>query len=167
MESEAQGMTPPTVVIRRRASALAWWLLAAMVVVAASVFFVLDSRGHPLSWAFLGVSVAAAGYFAGQLLPGAVVVTFDQDVLRARTYWRRVEVPWEEIRLAHVRRVAGDPVLAVEVREPSPSGDSVRHRVIAVLLPVGADLDAVHDFLERRLGRRSPLRPPTTVRPLT
>lgn len=134
----------------RGTAAATWWSLLGLALVASGVFFVVDSGGHPLAWLALALFALVAAYFLVPLLvPGALSIRLDHDALRARTFLRRVEIAWDEVRLARVRRVAGDLVLRLDVGR-DPDGDVT---AVTVPLPVGADLAALHRFLARRLGR--------------
>ena len=158
---------PVPVLLTRGTARAAWWSLLSLALVAAGVFLIVDSGGHPGAWIALVAFAVPAGFFVLQLVwPGATAVRLDLDAFRSRTIFWRTEVPWEQVHLARVRRVAGDPVLALEVRQPSPTGDDWRNRVIAVLLPIGCDLEPLHAFLEARLGSGSRLPSPRTLRPL-
>ena len=144
-----------------------WWSFLSLLLLAAGVFLIIDSGGHPGAWIALVAFAVPAAFFLIQLVwPGATAVRLDEDAFRSRTLFWRTEVPWDHVHLARVRRVAGDPVLALEIREPSPTGDEWRNRVVAVLLPIGCDLDRLHTFLEARLGHGNRLRAPRTLRPL-
>ena len=147
-EHQAHLEVEPVTLRPRLGAAVTWSVLGALLV-AAGAFFVLDSSGHPIAWATLALFLAVALYFLAQLVSARVsVVELDREHLRARTYGRRTEVAWDDVHVATVRRVAGDPVLVLDVRDPNGRQD-----VIGVLLPVGCDLDALHDFLAARLGR--------------
>lgn len=122
------------------------WAAAGVVLLASGVWLVLDSEGAPLSWVAVSVFGAAAAYFLLQVLaPSLFTVVCDDHGLRARTPWRTLDVGWDQIDLASVERFAGDPLLRLHVRTPAPE-------VVDLLLPVGADVWALHDFLRQRLG---------------
>ena len=140
-------------ILRPRWSAAAAWGTLGLALIASGVYFVSDSRGHPLSWALLGAFLAVGGYYAAQaVVPGLVEVRLERDYVRSNLFGFKRRVSWEHVHVARVRRVGGDPMLHLEVREPSVSGDDFRHRVIAIVLPVGCDLGALHRFLAIRLG---------------
>lgn len=150
------------VVLRRKAAAAAWWTLVGISVTAAGIFFVVDSRGHPVAWASVVAFSVPTLYFLLQLVwSGSVEVRLDADALRSRSPLGRRSVAWEDVHIAKVRRIFGDPFLVVDVRRPDGDLDRMR-----VPLPVGADLDRVHGFLRERLGRGSRLRSPGPLRPL-
>lgn len=129
-----------------------WSGLAAALLVAAG-WLVADSRGHPLSWALLVATLVASSYFFVQLVsPDTVRVTLGSAGIDAAAFGRRVSVAWDAVHVARVRQVAGEPVLALEIREQGPSGHPSPRRVVGVLLPLGSDVDALHAALERRLG---------------
>jgi hypothetical protein len=141
------------VTVRPRPASASWWTLLGAALVAAGVFLVLDTSGHPAAWAALALFVPVAAFFTAQLVaPGAVAVHLDAEGLVARAPWRRTRVRWDDVHLARVRRVAGDPVLVLEIRQPASDGPASQD-VVGILLPVGADLQALHSFLEQRLGR--------------
>lgn len=137
-----------SVELRRDPTATAWWSLLGSALIAAGVFFVVDSDGHPVAWAALVIFVVVAAYFVSQLVaPTVTAVRLTHDELRARCFLRTVEVPWDDVRLARVGRRFGEPVLTLDL-DPGAADRRVR-----LLLPVGCDLDRLHGFLSRRLGR--------------
>lgn len=150
------------VVLRRNAAVAAWWSLLGTSLTSAGVFFVVDSDGHPVAWALLVVFALPSLYFLAQLLwPGSVEVRLGPERLRSRSPVGRRSVGWDEVHVAKVRRILGDPVLVVDVRRPDGELDRLR-----ILLPVGVDLGRLHGFLEARLGRGSRLPTPGSLRPL-
>lgn len=137
------------IILRRNVAVAAWWVFLGASVTAAGVFFVVDSEGHPVAWGLAVVFSVPTLYFLLQLLwPGSVEVRLDRDGLRSRSPLGRRSVRWDDVHVAKVRRIFGDPFLVVDVRRPDGNLDRTR-----VPLPVGADLDRVHAFLEERLGR--------------
>ncbi len=133
------------------------WTLAVLVLLTAGAWFVVDSHGHPFAWLAVAVFVAVGSFFVGQLVaPGAFALHLDETGLEARLLWQHVDVAWDVVHVARVRRVIGDPILELHVREPSPTGDPWRTRAIGVLLPVGYDAPALHAFLAARLGVGGP-----------
>ena len=154
----------PLVLKTRPAAAASWGILGAALI-AAGVYFVVDSHGHPAAWSAMIAFGAIGGFFALQaLVPGLVQVRLEPDSIVARAFGYRQRVPWDQIHVARVRRVAGDPFLQLEVREPSPTGDAWRHRLVGVLLPIGCDLPALHRFLAAKLGTGP--RAPRSITPL-
>lgn len=150
------------VVLRRKVAAAGWWTLLGTAAIAAGVFFVVDSHGHPVAWVLAVLFSVPTVYFLLQLLwPGSVEVRLDRDGLRSRSPLGRRSVAWEDVHVAKVRRILGDPFLVVDVRRSD--GDLDRTRIP---LPVGADLDRLHVFLRERLGRGSRLPSPGSLRPL-
>lgn len=124
------------------------WAGAGALLVAMTYWLVIDSAGHPLAWVVLAVALAVAGWFTLQaVVPDYFTVICDRWSCRGRVLWYRLEVPWEAIHLARIRTAAGEPLLQLVIRH----GGEQRHPV-ALLLPVGADLDALHAALGARLG---------------
>lgn len=113
------------------------------VAVGIGVFLVVRSVDL-LSVAFLVVSLVAAGYYVAQLvLPGMFRVDVDVEGIRGRWLWRSLQVPWPLVRRAAVRDVVGESVLQIQLESGQQFG---------LLLPVGADVAALHDTLASRLG---------------
>lgn len=136
-------------VIRPDAGAALRWSMAGVGLVLVAVWLARDSGA--LGWVALGVAIAIAGYFVLQLVaPGWFEVVCDDRGLRGRNLLHRIDAPWEAIHLARVSHVAGDPLLTVTTRGRYESTTA------SLLLPVGVDLDALHDVLSRRLGRGAP-----------
>lgn len=142
--------------------AAARWSFWAAVYVAASIWFVVDSFGHPIAWVSLVAGVAILGWFLLQLvLPTWFQVTFDPDVLWVRQAWRRFSLDWDEVYVVHVRHFFGDPYLEVQRRDGTalePDGRTF------VPLPVGTDEKRIHRFLAARLGHGA--LPPVKLAPL-
>lgn len=131
------------------------WAAAAVLLVTMAIWIIADTGGAVLAWIGLAVAIAVALYFAIPLVaPRATTVVLDPDRVHGRSYHATVDVPWDVVQVARVTRVAGESILELHVREPSTTGDPWRTRAVGILLPVGADTAALHDFLERRLGRR-------------
>lgn len=132
------------------------WTGGGLLLVAMCAWIVADAGGAVPAWVGLAVAVAVTGYFAVPVLaPGLATLVLDADGVRGRSYHLPVEVPWSQVQIARVVEVAGEPVLQLHLREPSPHGDPWRTRAVGVLLPLGCDLGALHAFLAARLGRRS------------
>ncbi len=137
---------------RRRAVA---WTVAALILVAMCVWFVGDSRGAVVAWVALAASVAVAlAFLVPVIAPELTTVVLDQEGVRGRSYHARVDLRWEEVLVADVVTVAGEPILQLHVRVPSATGDPWRTQAVGILLPLGCDLAALHAFLAARLGRR-------------
>lgn len=129
-----------------RAATLAW-AAAGVLLVAIGVWFVLDSGGAPLAWVAVAVFGAIAAYFLLQAVaPSLFTVVADDDGVRGRNLMHPIDVRWSEIVHADVDRFLGDPMLQLQVR------DGPGTRPVDLLLPVGADLPALHAFLRARLG---------------
>lgn len=150
------------IVLRRKTATAGRWAALGLSVTAAGVFFVIDSHGHPVAWVLAVVFCLPTLYFLGQFVwPGLVEVRLGPHELRSRSPLGRRAVAWDDVHVAKIRRIFGDPFLVVDVRRPEGDLDRMR-----IPLPVGADLDPVHAFLAERLGRGSRLPPPGSLRPL-
>lgn len=154
---------PPTPLeLRPDRREVARWVAGSTAALAVFVWAFVDSAGHPLAWVALTFGVIVAAYFVLQLVaPSRFVVRLEADVLTARFAWSSATVSWDDVNVARVSSLAGEPYLELEVR------DHEARRVVShgVLLPVGCDLAALHAFLARRLGRGG-LRPPRTFTPI-
>lgn len=145
-------MEDEPLVIRPDAGAALRWSMVGVALVLVATWLARDAG--PLGWIALGVAIALAGYFVLQLVaPGLFQIVCDHHGLHGRTLLQRVDAPWESIHLARVSRIAGDPLLTVTVR------DRYESTTAGLLLPVGADLEALHGVLGRRLGRGVPSEP--------
>lgn len=147
-------------VLRRATGDALLWSLLGVLLVCGAILLVANADGHPLAWLLLALSTGAAGWFAVQLLaPDAVRVELDHDGVRARTFGWPIRVAWDQVHLARVRRIVGEPVLELEVRHDPGRAPGGPGRQRLILLPVGADLAPLHAFLEGRLGRAPYARP--------
>jgi hypothetical protein len=141
------------VVLRPSRAAAGGWSATALITLAVAGWIVVDSRGAVLAWLFATLVALVSVFFLWQfLLPGRFEVRLGSDDLEATLPWGHRRVAWEHVRLARVVRVTGEPILELHVTGGS-GGDT---RPVGVLLPLGADLDALHGFLEARLGRAHP-----------
>ena len=140
-------MERPARLVLRPARGLATaWAVAGAGLLASGVWLVVDSGGAPLAWVAIAVFAAVASYFVLQaLVPAWFTLVCDEDGIRGRTPWRAFHVAWSDVDLAGVERFAGDPLLRLHVHEPVPD-------VIDVLLPVGADVPSLHEYLRLQLG---------------
>lgn len=135
------------------------WTLVGMALMTMGAWLVVDSRGALPAVAALAIFVVTAVFFALQLaVPQVFRVRLDPDWLQARVLWRRVRVPWDAVRLARVVTRLGDPWLVVDVqvargRGPGRGPGPVETERIGIMLPLGADLDALRAWLSARLGR--------------
>lgn len=148
----------------RPGRAAAGWSAASLPLVAAGGWFVADSNGAPVAWLVCGLFVAVAAFFLAQLVaPRLFTVRLDAEGIQVRLPWQRVEVAWDRVVLARVRRSGGDPSLRLYIQEdavsdgepPGARGDTPDDRpahVVDVLLPVGGDLRALHRALAHHLG---------------
>lgn len=135
-----------TLVLRPDFGAALRWSMAGVGLLLLAAWFVHDLGA--VGWIAVGVAVAVAGYFVLQLVaPSQFEIVCDRAGLRGRNLMHRIEAPWESIHVARVSDVAGDGVLTVTVRGPYESATG------SLLLPVGADVDALHRALAARLGR--------------
>jgi hypothetical protein len=140
-----------TLTLRADRTTAAVWSVAALLLVAGSVWIVRDSRGALLAWIGFVLAIAVTAYFALQLVvPRALRLELDQDGIEGHLLGHTTRVRWDDVKVARVTVVAGDPILELHVRR---DGDT---EPVGVLLPLGCDLDALHAFLEARLGRTRP-----------
>jgi hypothetical protein len=116
-------------------------------VIAVSLWIVIDSGGHGLALALLVAGVVVSVKFVAELtVPGAFTWRLDDDGLEARSGLRQVRVEWGDVLLAQVVTSAGDPALRLDL------GGRGLETSRTLLLPVGADLTALHEALARHLG---------------
>lgn len=149
----------PPLVLRPARLLAAVWTALGTAGIAGAVWIVRDSSGAPLAWLLLAaLCLLTVVVLVPLVAPGLVTLTLDEDGLSGRVYGRRVVARWEDVAVARVTEVAGEPIL--ELHEVDPDGrprPNGEQPTVArgILLPLGADLDALDRFLARRLGRRS------------
>ncbi|MBW3619195.1 MAG: hypothetical protein KY461_03040 [Actinobacteria bacterium] len=132
-----------------------WWAGWSLLLVALTLVLAIASGGGVIEWIAVAVAMAVALYFVIPVAsPATTTLVFDARGVRGRMYHVPVAVDWDPVQVARVVRVVGEPVLELHVREPSPQGDPWRTRAFGVLLPIGADLDALQTFLDGRSGLR-------------
>ena len=67
--------------------------------------------------------------------------------------WQRLRLPWQSVHLARVTRVVGEDLLELwATADPADTSPRPPMRTVSILLPIGADLDALHALLAARLG---------------
>lgn len=142
--------------------ALAWTVIG-MVASGLAGWLVADTGGHALAVALLiACALVTAPPVAQLVAPGAFTWHLDDQGLVVRRLHRRLEVAWSQVALARVVRRSGDPALELHLRAddgPVPSSPpagarpAVEGDTLTLVLPLGADLDALHRALELRLGR--------------
>lgn len=142
--------------LRPDRGAAAGWTAGGGALVALGAWLVADSGGLALAWVALAVFVSLGLFFGLQLVaPQWYTITLDEFGCHGRTLWHAADVPWEAVRVARVWHLAGDPMLELHL------GDGDDGRAVGLLLPVGADVDALHRFLEIRLGKLDEAGPDT------
>jgi hypothetical protein len=134
------------------ARAVAWAVLA-LVLVAITLALAVTSDGGTVEWIGAGIAIAVAVFFVVPIVaPHLTTLVLDGEGVTGRSYHTAVEVSWDVVHVARVVRVAGEPLLELHVRERSPIGDPWRTRAVGILLPIGADIAAVEEFLAHRPG---------------
>ena len=127
-----------------RGRAVAWSLVAVLVMLAAA-WFLADAGSRLFAIGFLLVAAVPFVFFVTQLVaPQQFTVRLEPDELEIQQFWRHRTIAWEHVQEARVVRSGGEP--ALQVFAPQDGG------TITVVLPLGADLDALHRFLKARLG---------------
>lgn len=140
-------------VILRPNPVTAWrWSAVGVAASALAAWIAIDARDSLLAWGFLALCLVLSSYVVAQLLlPGRFEVHLDGAAIDVRLPWQQVRVPWDRVHLARVVTVTGEPVLELHVWETDGIADAPR--ATGILLPLGADLPALHQVLERQLGR--------------
>jgi hypothetical protein len=142
-------------VILRPNAVTAWrWSAIGVAATALAAWIAIDAGDSLLAWGFLALCLVLTTYVVAQLVvPGRFEIHLDGAAIDVRLPWQRVRVPWDHVHLARVVTVTGEPVLELHVWE---TDDITRApRATGILLPLGADLPALHQTLERQLGRWS------------
>lgn len=142
-----------TAVILEPDRATAWrWTLVGIATIALATWIAVDARTSLLAWGFVALCVVLSSYVVLQLvLPDRFQLRLDAAAIEVRLLWQHRRIPWERVHLARVVTVTGEPVLELHVWGDDPAQGAPR--ATGVLLPLGADLDVLHEVLERRLGR--------------
>lgn len=163
MESrEAPGVDPggaPLVLVREGRAATAWGIPALMLLVAGT-WLLLDARGGLLGvLSFVVFALVAGVFLVPWLAPDRHLVRFDDEGVTFVVPWRTRLVPWSRVQTVRLSRLAGDPFLEVEALD-----DRGRVESIGMLLPVGADVAAAHEWLRARQSS-APFPDPATAPP--
>lgn len=127
-----------------------------------ALWIALDATASVLAWAFLALCLVVTSYVALQLaLPGRFLLHLDAVGVEVHLPWQRARVAWSRVHVARVVSVAGEPVLELHVWDVDDPAQ-VQPRATGILLPVGADLDALHAALAHHLGVAPSPAPDTT-----
>lgn len=128
------------------------WTGVGLLAAVLALWVALDARDSVLAWAFVALCLVVTSYVGIQLVrPDRFVLQLDPGGVEVRLPWQRARVPWSRVHVARVVNVAGEPVLELHVWDLDDPAQSTP-RATGILLPVGADLDALHAGLEHHLG---------------
>ena len=154
------------VTLRPDRGVAARWTLVGMATIGVAIWIAVDAEDSVLAWAFVALCLVVTAYVVIQLVrPARFLVHLDPSGLEAALPWQHLRVPWHRVHLARVVRVTGEPVLELHVWDAEdPAQDTPR--ATGILLPLGADLDRLHQQLALHLGRAEdpvprPTHPPT------
>lgn len=137
--------------------ATAWrWTLVGAAAVGLAVWIAVDARTSVLAWTFVALCMVVSSYVVLQLVaPGRFQLRMDAAAIEVSMPWRHRRIPWQRIHQARVLTVTGEPVLELHLWDPDePAQDSPRPT--GVVVPLGADLNLLHEMLDRHLGRAEP-----------
>ena len=138
-----------------RAVAARWTAIGAVACLLA-LWVALDARDSVLAWAFLALCLVVSSFVALQLArPDRFELRLDPAGIEVTLPWQRARVPWSRVHVARVVTVAGEPVLELHVWDVDDPAQA-QPRATGMLLPVGADLEALHGALEHHLGVAEP-----------
>lgn len=147
----SEGDTPT--ILRPSASLAGRWAAVGLLATLLAVWGAVASGTSLLAWGLVAVAVLLTAPVAAQwLLPDRFVVALDDTAAEVQMPWQRVRIQWADVHRAQVVTVAGEPVLELHVWDPDTPAQT-QPRGVGVLLPLGADLPALHQHLERLLGR--------------
>lgn len=137
--------------------ATAWrWTLVGAVAVGLALWIAVDAGTSVLAWTFVALCVVLSSYVVLQLVaPRRFQLRMDAAAIEVALPWQHHRIPWQRIHLARVVTVAGEPVLELHLWDPDDPAQG-SPRPTGALLPVGADLDALHAMLDRHLGLADP-----------
>lgn len=132
------------------------WTLVGAVAVGLAVWIAVDAGTSVLAWTFLALSLVVWSYVVLQLaVPSRFQLRLDAAAIEVSLPWQRRRIPWQRVHFARVITVTGEPVLELHLWDPDePAQQSPR--ATGVLVPLGADLAALHAMLDRHLGRADP-----------
>lgn len=135
-----------------RAAAVRWSLVGAAAI-GLAVWIALDADTNVVAWTFVALCVVLSSYVVLQLvMPRRFQLRLDADAIEVSLPWQHRRIPWQQVHLARVVSVTGEPVLELHVWDPDrPAQESPR--ATGVLIPLGADLAGLHAMLDRHLGR--------------
>lgn len=132
-----------------------WSLVGGLATVLAT-WAALDARESVLAWAFAALCLLLTTYPLLQLArPSRFALRLDAAGVELAMPWQQVRYPWERIHLARVVTVVGEPVLELHVWD-AEHPDGATPRATGMLVPLGADLDALHAQLASHLGHAEP-----------
>lgn len=145
MDDHVVTLTPDRGVVVR-------WTLVGAVATLLAGWAAVDAGDSVLAWAFVALCLVVTSYVVAQLVrPGRFRLILDASGLDVHLPWQRTRVPWSRVHVARVVTVAGEPVLELHLWDPEDVAQD-SPRATGVLLPLGADLDALHGALARHLG---------------
>lgn len=145
MDDHVVTLTPDRGVVVR------WTLVGSAATVLAG-WAAVDAGDSVLAWAFVALCLLVTSYVVAQLVrPSRFRLRLDASGLDVHLPWQRTRVPWSRVHVARVVTVAGEPVLELHLWDPEHVAQDTP-RATGVLLPLGADLDALHGALARHLG---------------
>lgn len=128
------------------------WCLVGAGATGLAAWVAVDARDSVLAWAFAVLCAVVTAYVVVQLVqPHRFRLTLDSAGLEVHVPWQHRRIPWSRVHVARVVTVAGEPVLELHLRDAERPGDGPADAT-GVLLPIGADLDALHGALEHHLG---------------
>lgn len=151
--------TNAEVTLRPNRGATARWTLVGGVATLLALWVAIDATDSVLAWAFVALCLLLTSYVASQLVaPSRFRLVLDGAGIEVQLPWQHDRVPWDRVHLARVVTITGEPVLELHVWDPDEPAQTTP-RATGVLLPLGADVAALHRVLEQRLGRTSSTAP--------
>ncbi len=124
------------------------------IAVALTLWTAIDMRTSLFAWSFAFLTIVVTAVVVAQWVrPRAFEVRLGDAAIEVGAPWQRLRLPWESVHLARVTRVVGEDLLELWATvDPADTSPRPAMRTISILLPIGADLDALHALLESRLG---------------
>ncbi len=147
--SSSAPIAPPVLVVRPDPVRATIWGALGLVLAAAGIWLAVDTRGDPIAVLAMVMFLGGAAWFLVQwILPSRYTVTFDDAGVHMQLPWWREPrgIGWDQVHLVQVNALAGDPFLEIQIR--TAHGLDTR----GVILPVGADVPAVHRWLDAYYG---------------
>lgn len=130
------------------------WSMVGALAVGLTLWTAIDMRTSLFAWSFAFLTIVVTAVVVAQWVrPTLFEVRFGDAAIEVGAPWQRLRLPWQSVHLARVTRVVGEDLLELwATADPADTSPRPPMRTVSILLPIGADLDALHALLAARLG---------------